>query len=87
MPVQVFFVRNAISTRTSIVIVGLGFVVARFALGGKSVSGLSTAFGVALVLCGGALLVLALRFYLRVGEASPTESSATRAHERLRQSP
>ncbi len=56
-------------SRTSIAIVGLGFVVARFALGGKSVTGLSTAFGVALVVCGGGLLAVALRDYLRVGEA------------------
>lgn len=56
-------------SRTSIAIVGLGFVVARFALGGKSVSALSTTFGVVLVLCGGGLLAVALRYYLRVGEA------------------
>lgn len=56
-------------SRTAIAIVGLGFVVARFALGGKSVTALSTAFGVALVVCGGGLLAVALRGYLRVSEA------------------
>jgi putative membrane protein len=56
-------------SRTSIAIVGLGFVVARFALGGQSVTALSTAFGVALVLCGGGLLALALRRYMGVGES------------------
>jgi putative membrane protein len=56
-------------SRTGIAVVGLGFVVARFALGGKSVTALSTAFGVALVVCGGGLLAVALRGYLRVGEA------------------
>jgi uncharacterized membrane protein YidH (DUF202 family) len=44
-------------------------VVARFAQGGKSVTALSTAFGVALVVCGGGLLAVALRGYLRVGDA------------------
>ena len=42
---------------------------ARFALGGKSVTALSPAFGVALVVCAGGLLAVALRGYLRVGEA------------------
>ncbi|MGO8951195.1 MAG: YidH family protein [Ktedonobacterales bacterium] len=56
-------------SRTSIAIVGLGFVVARFALGGKSVTPLSTAFGVALVVLGGGLLALAFRYYMRTGEA------------------
>jgi uncharacterized membrane protein YidH (DUF202 family) len=56
-------------SRTSIAIVGLGFVVARFALGGKTVTTLSTAFGVALVICGGELLALAFRYYLHIGEA------------------
>ena len=56
-------------SRTGIAVVGLGCVVARFALGGKSVTALSTAFGVALVVCGGGLLAVALRGYLRVGEA------------------
>jgi uncharacterized membrane protein YidH (DUF202 family) len=53
----------------SIAIVGLGYVVARSALGGQSVTGLSTAFGVALALCGGGLLAVALRRYVGVGEA------------------
>jgi uncharacterized membrane protein YidH (DUF202 family) len=39
------------------------------ALGGQSVTGLSTAFGVALALCGGLLLAVALRRYVGVGEA------------------
>jgi putative membrane protein len=56
-------------SRTSIAIVGLGFVVARFALGGKTVTTLSTAFGVALVICGGGLLAWAYRSYLHIGEA------------------
>lgn len=56
-------------SRTGIAVVGLGFVVARFALGGKSVTALSTAAGVALVVCGGGLLAVALRGSLRVGEA------------------
>jgi putative membrane protein len=56
-------------SRTGIAIVGLGFVVARFALGGRSATALSTAFGVALVVCGGGLLAVALRNYLRMGEA------------------
>lgn len=47
-------------SRTSIAIVGLGFVVARFALGGKSVTVLSTAFGVALVILGGVALAAVL---------------------------
>jgi putative membrane protein len=56
-------------SRTGIAVVGLGFAVARFALGGKSVTALSTAVGVALVVCGGGLLAVALRGSLRVGEA------------------
>src|SRR5215469_5281610 len=56
-------------SRTGIAVVGLRFVVARFALGEKSVTATSTAFGVALVVCGGGLLAVALRGYLRVGEA------------------
>ena len=56
-------------SRTGIAVVGLRFVVARFALGGKSVTVRSTALGVALVICGGGLLAVALRGYLRVGEA------------------
>ena len=56
-------------SRTGIAVVGLGCVVARFALGGKSETALSTTFGVALVVCGGGLLAVALRGYLRVGEA------------------
>jgi putative membrane protein len=56
-------------SRTGIAVVGLGFLVARFALGGQAVTALSTAFGVALVVCGGGLLAVALRGYLRVGEA------------------
>lgn len=54
-------------SRTGIAVVGLGFVVARFALGAKSVTALSTAFGVALVGCGGGLPAVALLGYLRVG--------------------
>ena len=56
-------------SRTGLAVIGLGFVVARFALGGKSVTELSTAFGVALVVCGAGLLAVGLRGYLRVGEA------------------
>jgi len=63
----------------SIAIVDLGFIVARFssgallewrasrvarfAIGGKPVTGLSTAFDAALMLCGGGLLTVALRYY------------------------
>src|SRR5262245_41059961 len=54
-------------SRTGITVVGLGFVVARFALGWKSGTALSTAFGAALMVCGGGLLAVALRGYLRVG--------------------
>lgn len=60
--------------RTAVAIMGLGFVVARFGLfirelaniGARPVpSGLSTAFGVVLVICGMALLILSwLRYRL-----------------------
>jgi putative membrane protein len=61
--------------RTGVAIMGLGFVVARFGLvirqlAGGGVThlprGLSTAFGVALVLCGALLLVLAQLRFLRL---------------------
>jgi putative membrane protein len=64
--------------RTSLAIMGLGFVVARFGLALRELSkgqalyrptGLSTPFGVLLVLCGVALLALALQRYLAAGEA------------------
>jgi putative membrane protein len=58
--------------RTAVALMGLGFVVARFGLairqlagvgGAQAPRGVSTAFGVALTLCGALLLVLAtLRF-------------------------
>src|SRR5262245_23692021 len=56
-------------SRTGSAVVGLGFVGAHFALGRKSVTVPSTAFGAALVVCGGGLLAVALRGDLRVGEA------------------
>jgi putative membrane protein len=64
--------------RTSLAIMGLGFVVARFGLALRELSkgqalyrptGLSTPFGVLLVLCGVALLASALWRYLAAGEA------------------
>jgi|SRR5690242_7035866 inner membrane protein YidH len=63
--------------RTSVAIMGLGFVVARFGLlirelarSGERMlpSGTSTVFGLALVLCGVLLLSLALLRYLRISE-------------------
>jgi putative membrane protein len=63
--------------RTGVAIMGLGFVVARFGLvlrqlagvgGAQAPRGVSTAFGVALVLCGALLLVLAYGQYRRVAE-------------------
>lgn len=65
-------------SRTSIAVIGLGFVVARFGLlirelGGHLSRGLpegtSTALGTALVLAGTVLLALALLRYLRAGHA------------------
>jgi putative membrane protein len=63
--------------RTGVAIMGLGFVVARFGLairqlvgvgGAQAPRGVSTAFGVALTLCGALLLVLATMRYRRVAE-------------------
>jgi putative membrane protein len=63
--------------RTGVAIMGLGFVVARFGLairqltvGGGALAprGVSTAFGVALVLSGALLLVLAMIRYRRVAQ-------------------
>jgi putative membrane protein len=63
--------------RTAVAIMGLGFVVARFGLvlremagvgGAQPTRGVSTAFGVALVLCGALLLVLAYGRYRRLAE-------------------
>ena len=63
--------------RTAVAIMGLGFVVARFGLvirelagvGVRQVpSGVSTDFGVALVLCGALLLVLAYLRYRRIAD-------------------
>jgi putative membrane protein len=63
--------------RTGVAIMGLGFVVARFGLvireaagvgAQQLLRGVSTAFGVALVLCGALLLVLAYWRYRRVAE-------------------
>jgi putative membrane protein len=63
--------------RTAVAIMGLGFVVARFGLvirelagvGVRQVpSGVSTAFGVALVLCGALLLVLAYLRYRQIAD-------------------
>jgi len=64
--------------RTSIAIMALGFVVARFGLlvrelgqrgSAASSTGISTVFGIGLVLCGGALIVLATLRYARTGRA------------------
>ena len=62
--------------RTSVAIMGLGFVVARFGfvirelagVGGATPRGVSTAFGVVLTLCGALLLVLAALRYVRVSQ-------------------
>ena len=63
--------------RTGVAIMGLGFVVARFGLvireaagvgAQQLLRGVSTAFGVALVLCGALLLVLAYWRYRRVAD-------------------
>ncbi len=63
--------------RTSIAIIGLGFVVARFGLLIREIahpgvaqlpSGASTAFGVALVLCGATLMALAYWRYRQVAD-------------------
>jgi putative membrane protein len=63
--------------RTAVAIMGLGFVVARFGLvirelagaGVRQVpTGVSTAFGVALTLCGALLLVLAYLRYRKVAD-------------------
>jgi len=62
-------------SRTGIAVVGLGCVVARFALGGKSVTALSTAFGVALVVCGGAAGRGAPRLSARGGGHHPARRS------------
>ncbi|MGO8948142.1 MAG: YidH family protein [Ktedonobacterales bacterium] len=45
-------------SRTSIALVGLGFEVARFALDVTSLTALSTAFGMGLVMLGGGLLAM-----------------------------
>jgi putative membrane protein len=63
--------------RTAVAIMGLGFVVARFGLairqlagvgGAQAPRGVSTAFGVALALCGTLLLVLATMRYRQIAE-------------------
>ena len=62
--------------RTAIAIMGLGFVVARFGLvlrelagaGGAAPRGVSTAFGMALVLCGVLLLALATLRYRQIAD-------------------
>lgn len=63
--------------RTAVAIMGLGFVVARFGLvlrqlagvgGAQAPRGVSTAFGVALTLCGTLLLVLAYWRYRRIAD-------------------
>ena len=62
--------------RTAVAIMGLGFVVARFGLlirelagvGGAAPRGVSTAVGVALVVCGAVLLALAYVRYRRVAD-------------------
>jgi putative membrane protein len=62
--------------RTSIAVIGLGFIVARFGLLLRELgatnprplpSGLSTVFGVALTLCGVIVLLLSLQRYRMVG--------------------
>jgi putative membrane protein len=63
--------------RTSIAVIGLGFIVARFGLLLRELgatnphplpSGVSTVFGVALTLCGVIVLALSLQRYRTVGE-------------------
>jgi putative membrane protein len=63
--------------RTGIAIIGLGFIVARFGLLLRGLgatnshplpTGVSTAFGVALTLCGVIVLILSLQRYRTVGE-------------------
>lgn len=65
-------------SRTGIAVIALGFVVARFGLLIRELgphlshqlpTGLSNAFGVALILCGAGLTGLALARYLRTGQA------------------
>jgi putative membrane protein len=62
--------------RTSIAVIGLGFIVARFGLLLRELgatnphplpSGVSTVFGVALTLCGVVVLLLSLQRYRTVG--------------------
>ncbi len=64
--------------RTGLAVMGLGFVVARFGLALQELSngrplyhptGLSTPFGVLLIICGVAMLAFALQNYLAAGEA------------------
>jgi putative membrane protein len=61
--------------RTCIAIVGLGFVVARFGIvlgsagSTQTIRGLSTGFGVALVVCGAILVIPATMQYLRSGRS------------------
>ena len=65
--------------RTSVAVMALGFVVARFGillreLGAKGqpqtrATGISTVFGTALVICGAVLVVLAVTGYVRRGRA------------------
>lgn len=65
-------------SRTGIAVIALGFVVARFGLlirelnqqhvaASSHAVGISTWFGTGLVACGSAVLLLAMRRYLRVG--------------------
>jgi putative membrane protein len=63
--------------RTAVALMGLGFVVARFGLAIRQLAGIgaapaprgiSTAFGVALTLCGALLLLLASLRYRRIAE-------------------
>jgi len=63
--------------RTSVAIIGLGFIAARFGLLLRELgatnphelpTGVSTAFGVALTLCGVIVLLLSLQRYRMVGE-------------------